>query len=73
LTELIGADAAQQVAESFAGTSLYIPKGVVTAERHKLIRKEFRDGATYRELGAKYGYSETHIRNIIHRNHKTKT
>jgi Mor family transcriptional regulator len=72
LQELIGTDAAQQVAESFAGTSLYIPKGIVTAEQHKAIRQEFKDGATYRELARRYGYAERYVRAIIHRKLKTK-
>jgi Mor family transcriptional regulator len=67
LTELIGAEAARRVAKSFAGTNLYIPKGVITTEQHKAIRQEFRDGATYRDLSIKYGYTEIHIRNIIHK------
>jgi Mor family transcriptional regulator len=70
LTGIVGKEAAGQVAASFAGTNLYIPKGIVTAEQHKAIQQEFRDGASYRELAIKYGYTETHIRNIIHRKYK---
>ncbi len=64
LKELLGTETALRVAESFAGTALYIPKSVITAERHRMIRKEFREGATYRELSIRYGYSDTHIRAI---------
>jgi len=64
LKELLGTETALRVAESFAGTALYIPKSVITAERHRLIRKEFREGASYRELSIRYGYSDTHIRSI---------
>jgi Mor family transcriptional regulator len=70
LTELIGADAARQVAASFAGENLYIPKWVITVEQHKAIRREFKDGATYRELGIRYGYTANYIRKIIHRQYK---
>jgi Mor family transcriptional regulator len=70
LTGIVGKEAAGQVAASFAGESVYIPKGITTAEQHKAIRQEFRDGATYRELARRYGYTERHIRNIIHRKHK---
>jgi Mor family transcriptional regulator len=67
LADLVGKEAAQRVVESFAGTNLYIPKGISTTTRHELIRKEFKEGATYRELSVKYGYTESHIRNITRR------
>jgi Mor family transcriptional regulator len=70
LVELIGAEAARRVAESFAGENLYIPKRVITTEQYETIRQEFRDGATYRGLARRYGYSERYIRNIIHRKDK---
>jgi Mor family transcriptional regulator len=71
LTELIGAEAAWQVAKSFAGSPMYISKAVITAAQHKAIRQEFKDGATYRELAIRYGYTERYVRTIIHRKHKT--
>jgi Mor family transcriptional regulator len=70
LADIVGEEAARQVAASFAGENLYIPKGIVTAEQHKAILQEFRDGATYRELGIKYGYTANYIRKIVHRKHK---
>jgi Mor family transcriptional regulator len=70
LTELVGEEGARRVAASFAGENLYIPKGIVTAEQHKAIRQEFRDGATYRELGIKYGYTTEYIRKVVHRPRK---
>jgi Mor family transcriptional regulator len=70
LTDLVGEEAARRVAASFAGSPMYIPQNVLTVERHKAIQQEFRDGATYRELARRYGYSERHIRNIIHRKRK---
>jgi hypothetical protein len=48
LAELVGEEGARRVVASFAGENLYIPKGITTTERHKLIRKEFKEGATYR-------------------------
>jgi Mor family transcriptional regulator len=65
LKELLGPELALRVADSFAGTALYIPKNIITAERHRAIRKEFQDGATYRQLSIKYGYSISHIREIV--------
>lgn len=67
LEDLIGPEAAQKVAEVFAGTNIYIPKNIITSQNYRAIRKEYKAGASYRELGIKYGYTETHIRNIIHR------
>lgn len=66
LKELLGSELAIRVAASFAGTSLYIPKKVIISERYKAIRKEFQDGATYRQLAIKYGYTVSHIREICH-------
>jgi len=66
LKELIGEDAAMKVAEVFAGSTLYIPKSVVTDERHRAIRAEYEKGARYRDLSVKHGYSISHIRSIIH-------
>jgi hypothetical protein len=67
LKEMLGPEQALRVAENFAGTSLYIPKSVIISARHQAIQDEYRAGATYRELSAKYGYSNTHIRAVIHR------
>jgi Mor family transcriptional regulator len=64
LKELLGPELALRVADSFAGTALYIPKNIITAERHRAIRKEFQDGASYRQLSIKYGYSISHVREI---------
>lgn len=66
LKELIGEEAAMKVAEVFAGSALYIPKSVITEERHQAIRREYEKGARYRDLSVKYGYSISHIRSIIH-------
>jgi len=64
LKELLGPELALRVAEAFAGTALYIPKKIITAERYKAIRQEFQAGASYRQLSIKYGYSISHIREI---------
>lgn len=71
LKELLGPELALRVADSFAGTALYIPKNIITAERHRAIRKEFQDGASYRQLSIKYGYSISHIREICRYKRKT--
>jgi len=66
IVELIGSAAALRIAEAFAGSSIYIPKTVLRQREHLEIRRAYKAGATYRELGLKYGYTETHIRNILH-------
>jgi Mor family transcriptional regulator len=70
LTALVGEEAARRLAASFAGENLYIPKGIVTVERHETIRQDFNNGMNYRDLARRYGYTERYIRNIIHRKHK---
>jgi Mor family transcriptional regulator len=66
LEDLIGAEAAWKVAEIFAGSTIYIPKSILTNKNYFDIRRKYKEGKTYRELSTEYGYSEMHIRNIIH-------
>jgi len=66
LEDLIGAEAAWKIAEVFAGSTIYIPKSILTNKNYFDIRRKYKEGATYRELSMEFGYSETHIRNIIH-------
>jgi hypothetical protein len=67
LREIIGEEQAGKVAKAFAGTMVYIPKNVIARNLHKKIKEEFRNGATYKELGRKYGYTERYIRNLVDR------
>jgi Mor family transcriptional regulator len=67
LREIIGDEQAGKVAKTFAGTMVYIPKNVIARNLHKKIKKEFWNGATYKELGRKYGYTERYIRNLVDR------
>jgi len=67
LVDIIGYAAAWKVAKSFAGSSIYIPKNILTKQSHKDIRKKYKDGTSYRELSAEYGYTERHIRRITNR------
>ena len=64
---IIGNDNAMKIVQYFAGSNIYIPKSVVTKERHRRLRKEFKDGSNYLELGNKYGYTENYVRRIVHR------
>jgi Mor family transcriptional regulator len=67
LREIIGDEPASEVAKAFAGTMVYIPKNVISRNLHKRIKKEFWDGASYRDLSKKYGYTERYIRNLVDR------
>jgi Mor family transcriptional regulator len=66
LKNIIGVEKAVRVVEFFAGSNIYIPKSEQTMKSYRSIRQEYKNGANYRELSAKYGYTETHIRRIIH-------
>jgi Mor family transcriptional regulator len=67
LREIIGDEQASKVAKVFAGTMVYIPKNVISRGLHKKIKKEFWDGASYKDLSRKYGYTERYIRNLVDR------
>lgn len=67
LEQLLGIDALNRLVDGYAGSNLYIPKRWSDALRYRAIRKEYQDGKTYKELSIRYGYTETHIRNIIHK------
>ena len=66
LEELIGTEAAWKIAQVYAGSTIYIPKSILTNKNYYDIRKAYKNGSSYRELSLKYGYTESHIRNIIH-------
>jgi len=70
IEDLIGAEAAWKLAEAFAGSAIYIPKNILTNRNYNDIRKKFKAGSNYRELSLEYGYTETHVRNIIHKKQK---
>jgi Mor family transcriptional regulator len=64
LEKFIGSENYSKVAQYFAGRALYFPRTIFIAKKHQDIRKEFEDGASYRELARRYGFTEQHIRNI---------
>jgi Mor family transcriptional regulator len=70
LRELLGNEQAEKVADYFSGSLVYFSKNIAVARKYREIRKAFREGANYRELSAKYRYTETHIRNIVHKGGK---
>jgi Mor family transcriptional regulator len=66
LENILGAEAANRFVDFYSGSSIYIPQNIIIERNYNKIREEFRNGAGYRELGFKYGYSERHIRRIVH-------
>jgi Trp operon repressor len=70
LRDLLGNEQAEKVADYFSGSLVYFSKNVVVARKYREIRKAFQGGSTYRDLSTKYGYTETHIRRIVHKGGK---
>jgi len=66
LKELVGPEAADRLVERYLGSNLYLPKRIYIKRKYKKIREEFKNGASYREIGFKYGYSERYVRVIVH-------
>jgi Mor family transcriptional regulator len=67
LVEIVGKEVASRLVDFYSGSSIYIPKNIIIEQKHRKIREEFRNGSVYRELAVRYGYSDQHIRNIIHK------
>jgi Mor family transcriptional regulator len=70
LEDVLGHDQAHHLVNNYAGSTLYIPKRPLINQKHEKIRKEFSEGAGYRELARRYGYCERNIRYIVHRKQK---
>ena len=66
LEQIIGAEAANRFVDFYSGASIYIPKNIITERKYTKIRDEFKKGAGYRELAVRYGYTQRHIRRIVH-------
>jgi Mor family transcriptional regulator len=66
LEEAVGTEVADHLADLYSGSNLYIPRRVISARKYRRIRQEYKDGADYRGLARRYGYSERHVRRIIH-------
>jgi Mor family transcriptional regulator len=63
---VIGLEPTLQLAQVFAGNSVYFPKldrALITL-RNRLIRSEF-DGANTRALARRWGLSSRHVRHIL--------
>jgi hypothetical protein len=69
---LIGKENARKVVDFFEGMNIYFPKSIGLNELHEQIYAELRQGATYRQVAAKYGYTKSHIRKIEHKKYRER-
>jgi Mor family transcriptional regulator len=65
LCEIVGQELAVKIAEEFAGSFIYVPKNMLTIQKHLEVMEAYKAGKNYRELSLMTGYSESYIRNII--------
>lgn len=65
LAETIGLEAAMQLAETYGGMVLYVPKAdsVLGAVRDRHIRQEY-DGTNARKLAIRYNVSESWVNRV---------
>jgi len=71
LKNIIGQKMFSEVAQYFAGKTLYFPKTMLIAEKHQAIINEYRKGMTINAIAVKYSYTGSRIRQIV-RNEEVK-
>ncbi|MEW5911497.1 MAG: Mor transcription activator family protein [Thermodesulfobacteriota bacterium] len=66
MSEIIGLEYTMQLAQVFAGNSVYFPKleRSLLCVRNQMIRREF-NGANVRALARRWGLSSRHVRHIV--------
>jgi hypothetical protein len=69
---LIGRENARKVAGFFEGMNICFPKSIGLNEPCEQIYTELRQGATCRQVAAKYGYTKSHIRKIEHKKYRER-
>jgi hypothetical protein len=69
---LIGKENARKVVDFFEGMNIYFPKSIGLNELHEQIYAELRQGATYQQMAAKYGYTKSHIRKIEQKKYRER-
>jgi Mor family transcriptional regulator len=69
---ILGTENANRLVDVYHGSNLYISEAIVIARKYREIREQFKNGTSYRELGIRYGYTERHIRRIIHHTRKRR-
>jgi Mor family transcriptional regulator len=67
LQDVIGEEAAKRFVEHYSGSNLYTPQKILLEMKHEKIIEEFKKGASYKELARRYGFTERHIRRIVHK------
>ncbi|MCB2225718.1 MAG: hypothetical protein KQH53_03490 [Desulfarculaceae bacterium] len=70
---VIGLEPTLQLAQVFAGNSVYFPKldRALIELRNRMIRAEF-DGANTRALARRWGLSSRHVRHILRPAHRVE-
>ena len=65
--ETMGLDHFLALCKTCGGEQLYVPRyeNVCAEMRNKVIRQEYRDGASFAQLAAKYSLTQRHIRDIV--------
>jgi Mor family transcriptional regulator len=66
MAAVIGVEATVQLAQTFAGSSVYFPKleRALLSLRNQVIRREF-DGANVKQLARRWNLSSRHLRHIV--------
>ena len=64
IVDKLGLEASIELCKMFAGEQVYFPKSVLTYLDHEVIRKEFAEGKSYKELSIKYDLTTRQIREI---------
>ena len=64
IASIVGEEGAFKVCEMFAGEQILFPKAILRLKRNYDIRKEFKAGASYRDLSIKYDLTTRQIRSI---------
>ncbi|MDK2902462.1 MAG: hypothetical protein PWQ93_381 [Clostridiales bacterium] len=72
IADEMGLENALKLAEILGGLNVYFPKldSILRQSRDERIGKEF-NGCNYKELAAKYGLTESWIRNIVNQKRQT--
>lgn len=67
IAECIGVEAYFKLSQRYGGNLLYIAKmnSLKAKERNEQIKRDFYNGATYKQLAVKYCLSEIWIKNIV--------
>lgn len=68
IAECIGVESYYKLSQTFGGSSIYIARPGIIAQRelrNASIIEDFNNGLSYRDLAYKYGLSDVWIRNII--------